>query len=114
MCSPDVKLQLFQAYCTTFYCIQLWAVFTKRQYSTMRVAYNNALRRLFNFNLHCSASGMFAGMNILSFDAIRRKCIYNFMQRLHNSGNEIISVFMSASNVLNNMQLCHWRTCLYV
>ncbi len=62
MCSPDVKLQLFQSYCTVFYCIQLWAVFTKRQYSTMRVAYNNALRHLFNFNLrvHCSASDMFA------------------------------------------------------
>ncbi len=92
MCCPDVKLQLFQAYCTTFYCIQLWAVFTKRQYSTMRVAYNDALRRLFNFNLHWSASGMFDGMNILSFDAILRKCIHIFMQRLHNSENEIINV----------------------
>ncbi len=68
----------------------------------MRVAYNNTLRCL--FNLHCSTSGMFAGMSILSFDAIRRKCIYNFMHRLHNSGNEIINVFMSTSNVLNNMQ----------
>ncbi len=57
----------------------------------MRVAYNNALRRLFNFNQHCSASGMFDGMNILSFDAIQRKYIYHFMQRLHNSGNEIIN-----------------------
>ena len=47
----------------------------------MRVAYNDALRRLFNFNWHYSASGMFASMNILSFDAIQRKCIYKFMQR---------------------------------
>ncbi len=54
------------------------------QFSTIRVAYNNALRRLLNFNLRCSASGMFAGMNILSFDAIGRKRIYNLMQRLHN------------------------------
>ncbi len=50
MCYPDVNPQLFQSYCTTFYCIQLWAAFTKRQYSTMGVAYNNALRCLFNFN----------------------------------------------------------------
>ena len=89
------NLQLFPSYYTTFYCMQLWAVFTTKQYSTIRVAYNNALRCLFNFNLDCSASGIFGGMNILSFDVIQRKCIYNFMQRMYNSGNEIIKVFMS-------------------
>ncbi len=33
----------------------------------------------------------YSKLNILGFDAIRRK-YYNFMQRLHNSGNEIINV----------------------
>lgn len=60
--------------------------------------------RLFNLNLCCSASGIFAGMNILSIDAIRRKCMYNYMQTLNNSANAIINVFMSTSTVLNNMQ----------
>ncbi len=78
MCSPEVKLQQFQ------------------------------LRRLFNSNLRCSASGIFVGMNILSFGAIRRKCIWNFMQRLQNSPNGLINVFLCCrhsmcSTILNGV-----------
>ena len=40
-CSFDVKLRLFQAFCTSFYCAHLWYKFTKHVMSKVRVAYNN-------------------------------------------------------------------------
>ena len=40
-CSYEVKLRLFQAFGTSFYCAHLWYKFTKHVMSKVRVAYNN-------------------------------------------------------------------------
>ena len=44
-CSFAVKLRLFQAFCTSFYCAHLWYKFTKHVMSKVRVAYNNVFRK---------------------------------------------------------------------
>ena len=46
-CSFEVKLRLFQAFCTSFYCAHLWYKFTKHVMSKVRVAYNNVFRLLY-------------------------------------------------------------------
>ena len=43
-CSFEVKLRLFQAFCTSFYCAHLWYKFTKHVMTKVRVAYNNVFR----------------------------------------------------------------------
>ena len=43
----DLKLRLFQAFCTSFYCAHLWNKFIKQVMSKVRVAYNNVFRLLF-------------------------------------------------------------------
>ena len=84
-CSVEVKLFLFQTYCSNFYCSHLWYNFTKVQTNKLRITYNNAMRRLFNLHFRCSASEMFANCNIHSLDAMIRTCIYSFIQRLNFS-----------------------------
>ncbi len=69
--SPAVKLWLFQFYCTAFCYVQLWAV-PLRSSILQRVIHKS----VFNFDLFCSASDMFAGINIRSFDAVKRTYLY--------------------------------------
>ena len=41
-CSTDVKVTLFQSYCTALYCPFLWSDYKKSTYRKIRVAFNNA------------------------------------------------------------------------
>ena len=45
-CSTDVKLELFKSYCTSFYCCYLWTAYKKSTFDRLRVAFNNAYRRV--------------------------------------------------------------------
>ena len=42
--TPDVKLVLFDSYCTSLYCPFLWTDYTKRTFSKLRVAFNCSCR----------------------------------------------------------------------
>ena len=41
-CSKDVKITLFQSYCTALHCPYLWNDYKKSTFSKVRVAINNA------------------------------------------------------------------------
>ena len=47
-CSIDVKLELFRSFCTSFYCCYLWTAYKKSTFDKLRVAFNNAYRRVLN------------------------------------------------------------------
>ena len=83
-CSPTVKLHLSRTYCTNLYCSHLWDNLSKADYSKLRVSYNNAMRRLFNFDLRCSASAMHTYI---------RASVAAFMQRISNIA-AIIAAFV--------------------
>ena len=80
----------------------------------LRITCNNAMRRQFNLHFRCSASEMFANCNIHSMAEIRRKCIYNFIQRLKCSSNAIITCFMSSTFIQKCAIWNHWFKCLYL
>ena len=69
-CKTDVKLVLFDSYCTSLYCPFLWTDYTKRTFSKLRVAFNNAYIKIFNLPIWSSASTMFAENNICNFEAM--------------------------------------------
>ena len=75
-CTIDVKLVLFDSYCTSLYCPYLWTDYTKRTFSKLRVAFNNAYRKIFNPPIWSSASTMHAENNISTFEAMLRKSIH--------------------------------------
>ena len=47
-CNPQVKTQLFKAYMSSFYCLNLWNKFTLSQYSKVKSSYNRVFRNFFN------------------------------------------------------------------
>ena len=71
-CSIAVKIVLFNSYCTPLYCSYLWMEYKKTTFSKLRVAFNNAYRRVFGILNRSSASSMYANYNICNFEAILR------------------------------------------
>ena len=57
-CSTDVKITLFQSYCTALYCPYLWNDYKKSTFSKVRVAFNNAYRKIFGLPKRSSATNL--------------------------------------------------------
>ncbi|KAL0811559.1 hypothetical protein ABMA28_009944 [Loxostege sticticalis] len=92
-CSRDVKITLFRAFCTSFYTSSLWVGYTQKQYSALRVQYNNAFRVLLGLPRFCSASGMFAEARVDCFNTIIRKRCTSLERRVRASPNRILRAF---------------------
>ena len=45
-CTIDVKLELFRSFCMPFYCCYLWTAYKRSTFDMLRVAFNNAYRRV--------------------------------------------------------------------
>ena len=65
---------------------------TKHTAMILRVAYNNAHRKILKLHMRCSSSQMFADNNLLTFEALMRKMSNTFINRLISSDNVIIKV----------------------
>ena len=65
-CSFYVKLELFKSYCTSFYCCYLWTAYKKSTFDRLCVAFNKAYRRVLSQPWQCSASAMYANLELIS------------------------------------------------
>ena len=74
-CSASIKVNLIKTYCAP-YCSQLWVNHTKGSYNKLRVAYNNAYRRVLGYVKSDSASNMFVNNQVENFYAHNRHLIY--------------------------------------
>ena len=111
-CTIDVKLELFRSFCTSFYCSYLWTGYKKSTFNRLRVAFNNAYRRILELPWRCSASGMYATYGIYNFEAIIRKQTFGFIGRLRKSCNTIVQTLENAWII--RIQLWHtWFEVLY-
>ena len=91
-CSSDVKLELFKSYCTSLHCCYLWTAYKKSTFDRLRVAFNNAYRRVLSKPWRRSASAMYmyAYFGINNFETTIRKSTYGFIQRVAKSTNSLI------------------------
>ena len=62
----------------------------KSTFDKLRVAFNNAYRRVLNLPWRCSASAMYANFRIQNFEAVTIKPTYGFIQRLNKSTNFLV------------------------
>ena len=69
-CDESVKLEPFGSFCTCYYCPYLWLDMTKHSTMKLRVAYNNAHRKILKLHMRCSASQMYVENNLLNFEAL--------------------------------------------
>lgn len=116
MCTNNVKVCLFKAYCTPLYTAHLWCSYSKSKYRKLQVAYNDALRILLKVPRWTSASQLFVQNNVPTLNAVIRNFVFTFMKRLEDSQNVILNVLTmpEQSTVRFHSELWrHWRKCLY-
>ena len=95
-CTIDVKLQLFRSFCTSFYCCYLWIGYKKITFNKLRVAFNNAYRRILDLPWRCSARGIYATYGICNLEATLRKQTFRFIGRLCKSCKKILQTHENA------------------
>ena len=81
-CSSDVKVTLFQSYCTALYCPFLWNDYKKSTFIKIHVVFNNAYRKIFGIQMPSSVSAMYATNNICNFETTLRKNIIWFHAKI--------------------------------
>ena len=110
-CSPDVKYFIFKYYCFNLYCSILW--YDKTTIKTLRIAYNNSLRKLLGIPKYNRASElMFVCLNIYSFDELVRRYVYYFRNRLVSSQNNVLISICSSTVLLYFIILGWWESIL--
>ena len=117
MCTEDVKVMVFRAYCTPFYTAQLWCKYRTAKLKKLQVAYNDAFRILLKLPRWTSASSLFVTSNVPTFHAVLRNFMYKFMCRLPESKNNLIIALTDTkqSDTRYSSGLWkHWNRCLYV
>ena len=81
MCSMDVKVKLFNTYCSPMYTARLWRNHTAYSFQRLNVCLYILRPR------YCSASGLFAACGIPN---IIQNLIYKGITRLNESTNGVI------------------------
>ena len=95
-CTIDVKLLLIKSYCTSFHWGYMWSDYKKTTYRKLLVAFNNVYRRVLGLLYRSSASTMYTTHNINNMEALLRRSIYSFIERLMDSSNMIINTLMNS------------------
>ncbi len=98
MCTVDVKIALFKAYCTSFYTSHLWCSYSKAKMKKLQVAFNDALRILLKFPRWMSASQLFVSIDVPTLHAVLRNYMYSFLCRLRASALVGLTVRSGAGN----------------
>ena len=104
-CSTQIKLQLFRSYCYNLYCCHLWSTYTQRRYNSIKVAYNNVFRHLFNIKHRCSISQVYMCNRVNSFVCLIRKSICSFRARLYSSQNILLTTIVNSTVFMNTSKL---------
>ena len=87
--------------------------YKKSTFDKLRVAFNNAYRRVLNLPWQCSASAMHANFSIQNFEVIIRKSTNGFVQRLAKSTN-YFAMAIEKSWIVSIDIWNFWQKTLYI
>ena len=74
----------------------MWSDYKKTAYSELRDSFNNVYRRVLGLSYRSSASIMYTTHNVNNMEALLRRSIYSFIERLMDSSNMIINTLMKS------------------
>ena len=113
MCTIDVKLTLFNSFCSPLYTAHLWSKYSNSTIMTLYRAYHNTLKILLGVSKREYTSPICAYLNVKSCPAVVRNLIFRFMERLRTSSNSIIVAMNSSCICYQSAIRKHWRSLLY-
>jgi hypothetical protein len=114
MCSVEVKLFLFQSYCSPMYTAHLWWSYSKVSIRKLQIAYHTVFKILLGFSKYDSNSLLCTVFHTRSCSAAIRNYVYKFMCRLATSPNDIIKNIALTSLAFTSRIRNHWIQLLYV
>lgn len=113
-CSQQVKLRLFQSYCSNFYCCALWHNFSQETYRKLKVSYNNVFRIVSGCrDPQASISEVYVRHNVPHCNVIRRKSVFSLFKRVLSSSNNLVNTIVSSTFFLRSKLYHFWRFVLY-
>ena len=113
LCDLDVKLKLFQTFCSSFYCCSLWSNSKKSTLEKVKVGYNNVFRSLLNLDRRTSMSQTYVQLNVHSFPELHRKLINSLYQRIVTSDNSIIREIVNSAHFYESSLYKFWLDKLF-
>lgn len=90
-CTEDVKCQLFQSFCTNFYCASLWCSYRVQSLQSLQVAYNRVFRMLMGLEQRASVSENLINRGLNPFKVILRKQMCSLRKRILQSDNILVA-----------------------
>ena len=113
-CSDDVRILLFNSYCTAFYGSSLWYNFKSESFRRLKTAYNRIFRLFFNIKGIVSVSQCLVKLNLNPFAVILRKSIFSLRKRIFNSENRVVNVIATSIFSMTSKLHKHWDENLYL
>ena len=113
-CATEVKDYLFKTHFSNDYGCQLWTAYRNPIMIRISVPYNDVYRWLFKIRRGVSMSAIFVSKCIDSFNVLRRKLIYSFMQRIYTSENPLIQAVVQRSKFEESVVDREWTKALYI
>ena len=105
MCSTDVKVRLYNSFCTSFYGLVTLTNFKCESLRKLKVAYNRIFRGLFMFKCDPldipKTHTIMLNLNITPFAVINRMRLHGFYIRISDSCNTLVNCIYN-SMVYNN------------
>ena len=113
MCTIDVKLKLFNSFCSPLYTAQLWTNYTNTAILNLYRAYHNVLKLLLGVPKREHTSPICAYLNVRNCQAVIRNLVFRFTERLRHSSNSILMAICNSSIYYQSSIRKHWRSILY-
>ncbi|CAL4180217.1 unnamed protein product, partial [Meganyctiphanes norvegica] len=113
MCTIDVKLTLFRAYCATLYTSQLWVNYTRTVMNKLYIAYHNMLKLLIGVAKREHTRPICVNLDVPYCPALIRNIVFKFMGRLLKSNNIFIKAICDMDCFYRSCIWKHWRSLLY-
>ena len=112
-CTEVVKIRLFTAYCTSFYCASLWCSFKSNNFKRIKVAHNTMFKILMKADRYASASQLFVEYNVPNTDIICRKLSFSLYKRISQSDNKMVKVIVNSLYFSDSLLFRHWLEQLF-
>jgi hypothetical protein len=112
-CTDEVKILLFNSYCTSFYCSALWHCSKSSSIRRLKTAYNRIFRLFFCIIGQVSISWNLLTRNLNPFEVLLRKCSFNLRSRLYNSNNSIVDNIVNSTFSMTSKLHQRWDKTLF-
>ena len=112
-CNEQVKCQLFNTFCRSFYCAPLWNNCTIESLRRVKVAYNRVFRNLLLLKGRLSMSNAFVNRQLDPFVVVLRKLVVSFRSRLLKSDNILIRTLVNSLYFIHSRLSNTWKDLIF-